>query len=565
MRIPMQSSATKPPTTGGGPRTAVRESRRRIRHRIHTPAYASLETVNKGSMLDLCAILDLSEDGMSVQSPTALETNREVSFLLDFSETRSRVRATGTVIWSDRSGRCGIRFTDALPPAAVQAVQEWLFVNMLTALAHHAAGLKSEPISEPAEKPARAVGTVPFSGSTDYTGMLAALEAVKREVEALDGDLDRSLRLIVERALAFTRASGAAIAILEVNHPQNAPSQDNVMVCRSRAGSDAPSLGARLQAGAGFSGECVRTGKLMRCEDTEIDSRVDQDSCRALGIRSMVAVPVRSGQFVAGILEVFSPDPNAFTVLDNSALMRLAETVSFAIHRAAKVMVRATTAPAARAVVDRAPKLRPRETDPDVPALFDAEDGTPDLSWSRRVLLFAVALTLIIVVIWLVKTWPHNGSLPSASHRLKNASMSVPGASTTSGLPDGIDGVRALAEKGDAAAQFALGVHYATGEGVSQNYGEAVRWFSMAAEQGQVMAQATLGAYYWAGRGVPQDMQKAYFWAMLAQAGGDDASKVRVSFLASRMTRAQILSAQQRANEWVKEHQIVNNRADASR
>jgi hypothetical protein len=54
-------------------------------------------------------------------------------------------------------------------------------------------------------------------------------------------------------------------------------------------------------------------------------------------------------------------------------------------------------------------------------------------------------------------------------------------------------------------------------------------------------------------------LQKAYFWAMLAQAGGDEASKVRVAFLSSRMTRPQILAAQQRADVWIKERQLVSS------
>jgi hypothetical protein len=118
--------------------------------------------------------------------------------------------------------------------------------------------------------------------------------------------------------------------------------------------------------------------------------------------------------------------------------------------------------------------------------------------------------------------------------------------------------MRKLAEQGDPAAQFSMGARYATGEDVAQDYAEAVRWFSMAAEQGHVVSQATLGAYYWAGRGVPQDLVKAYFWSVLAQAGGDEASKYRVSVLASRMTHAQIAAAQQQANDWIKEHQSVS-------
>jgi hypothetical protein len=109
-----------------------------------------------------------------------------------------------------------------------------------------------------------------------------------------------------------------------------------------------------------------------------------------------------------------------------------------------------------------------------------------------------------------------------------------------------------------------MGARFATGEEVPQDYAEAVRWFSLAAEQGHVVSQATLGAYYWAGRGVPLDLGKAYFWSVLAQAGGDAASKVRVSVLASRMTRAQIATAQQQANDWIKEHQSLSQNSTTS-
>ena len=111
--------------------------------------------------------------------------------------------------------------------------------------------------------------------------------------------------------------------------------------------------------------------------------------------------------------------------------------------------------------------------------------------------------------------------------------------------------LRKVAERGDPAAQFALGARYATGEEVKQDYTEAVKWFTLAAEQGHILSQATLGAYYWAGRGVPQDLTKAYYWSVLAQAGGDQASKYRVAVLASRMSRSQVLAAQQQANDWL--------------
>ena len=107
--------------------------------------------------------------------------------------------------------------------------------------------------------------------------------------------------------------------------------------------------------------------------------------------------------------------------------------------------------------------------------------------------------------------------------------------------------------------QFAIGARYAIGDGVKQSYAEAARWFSMAAAQGNISAQATLAAYYFSGTGVPKDASKAYFWALLAQAGGDEASKYRVSILASRMSHPQLVAVQEQANQWLKNHQVAKS------
>lgn len=41
---------------------------------------------------------------------------------------------------------------------------------------------------------------------------------------------------------------------------------------------------------------------------------------------------------------------------------------------------------------------------------------------------------------------------------------------------------RTFSNKGDARAQYGLGVMYAGGEGVKQDYQEAIRWYRLAAE-----------------------------------------------------------------------------------
>ena len=64
---------------------------------------------------------------------------------------------------------------------------------------------------------------------------------------------------------------------------------------------------------------------------------------------------------------------------------------------------------------------------------------------------------------------------------------------------------RKAADQGDAAAQSNLGVMYANGQGVPQDYAEAVQWYRKAADQGDADAQNNLGVMYDKGQGVPQD------------------------------------------------------------
>jgi S1-C subfamily serine protease len=77
---------------------------------------------------------------------------------------------------------------------------------------------------------------------------------------------------------------------------------------------------------------------------------------------------------------------------------------------------------------------------------------------------------------------------------------------------------RALAEQGNAQAQFNLGVMYEFGRSAPQSYVEAAKWFRKAAEQGHPVAQSNLGEMYAEGWGVPQNYAEAYVWSSIAAA-----------------------------------------------
>lgn len=88
-------------------------------------------------------------------------------------------------------------------------------------------------------------------------------------------------------------------------------------------------------------------------------------------------------------------------------------------------------------------------------------------------------------------------------------------SSASSGRPNDValmESLHRLAEEGDANAQFMLGALYFTGEGVPQDYEEALKWYRRSAEQGHASAQHDLGVTYYQGKFVTQDYVEAFKW-----------------------------------------------------
>ena len=90
---------------------------------------------------------------------------------------------------------------------------------------------------------------------------------------------------------------------------------------------------------------------------------------------------------------------------------------------------------------------------------------------------------------------------------------------------------RVLAEQGDAKAQFSLGSMYANGQGVQQDFVEAVRWYRKSAEQGNAKAEYDLCHMYHKGKGVPQDKAEARRWCLKAAAQNDVRAQDALGFM----------------------------------
>jgi len=97
--------------------------------------------------------------------------------------------------------------------------------------------------------------------------------------------------------------------------------------------------------------------------------------------------------------------------------------------------------------------------------------------------------------------------------------------------PIDVTALRAKAEQGNPQAQAQLARLYVKGQGVTNSYVEAAKWFRLAADQGNADARAGLGELYEAGRGVPKDLPQAIKLYRLAADQGNAGAQYTMGFL----------------------------------
>lgn len=109
---------------------------------------------------------------------------------------------------------------------------------------------------------------------------------------------------------------------------------------------------------------------------------------------------------------------------------------------------------------------------------------------------------------------------------------------------------RKAAEHGEAKAQFSVGLMYFKGLGTQKNLAEAFKWYSRAAKQGDPTAQFNLGAMYANGEIVKRDPVTALMFYTVAAIQGIRGAKLAKAQLEKSMTAAQIAEAEKRAYAW---------------
>lgn len=181
-------------------------------------------------------------------------------------------------------------------------------------------------LGEPVRSGATRAADLPhLRGREDTLATVARPPFVARSsAEAVDpvAVLDR---IVAEALVMIERADGASIEV------RNGEMLEYV----SGAGTLQPFVGLLLRIDGSFSGRCLSSGQVVRCDDALDDDRVDPDAVRRTGVRSMLCVPLHVSGRTDAVLKVSARTPHAFTDCDADDLRRLAEVLSIAVSAAA--------------------------------------------------------------------------------------------------------------------------------------------------------------------------------------------------------------------------------------
>ena len=152
---------------------------------------------------------------------------------------------------------------------------------------------------------------------------LQAIIEVQSRVSAVGLDLGAFMQEVVD---AVERLTGAQASIVELAEGED-------MVYRCTSASIGHTLGMRIKRDGSLSGLCVTQGKVLRCDDTDQDERVNQAACREVGVRSMICTPLFQRGQAMGVLKVMSGQTHGFNEYDVQTLTMMAGVLGSALGK----------------------------------------------------------------------------------------------------------------------------------------------------------------------------------------------------------------------------------------
>jgi len=154
------------------------------------------------------------------------------------------------------------------------------------------------------------------------------LEIIRMQMEVAKAgfDLGSLMTFTAEGMQTLTSANGACVELVEGEE----------IIIRAASGVMAGQLGARISRRRTLAGRCVELGTVLRCDDTDIDSRVDREACRRAGLRSLLVAPLKHKGTTIGVVKVTAPTVAAFASGDAYVVELMSEMITAAMVREAR-------------------------------------------------------------------------------------------------------------------------------------------------------------------------------------------------------------------------------------
>ncbi|TWG39636.1 diguanylate cyclase/phosphodiesterase with PAS/PAC sensor(s) [Acidovorax delafieldii] len=145
----------------------------------------------------------------------------------------------------------------------------------------------------------------------------AELLQVQQRISSLDMPLPEVLQLVASTVLRQTEARGAMVELL----------QGRQLVAQAAAGDHVRPVGNLLPVDQSLLWPALSKGQTVVCNDTEAEGWDMASMPHRHGVRSVMAVPLRSGDAIVGSLKVTSDKVNAFSRRDVAHLEILTESL----------------------------------------------------------------------------------------------------------------------------------------------------------------------------------------------------------------------------------------------
>jgi PAS domain S-box-containing protein len=158
--------------------------------------------------------------------------------------------------------------------------------------------------------------------SLDSTTLAKIIELQKAVAEA-GFELPKVMQTIVDGVQSILNFEGTVIELVE---------NDSLVYSAVSGPLAKNTLGLKVKITSSLSGLAVTTNQILKCDDTEDDSRVDREACEKISLKSMVVVPFITDSKIAGVLKVMSSKKKSFQKEHEIVISVLADTLAASLH-----------------------------------------------------------------------------------------------------------------------------------------------------------------------------------------------------------------------------------------